>query len=167
MVMSWEAIGTIAEVVGALAVVLSLLYVAAQIKQNTATSRAQAINQANSQYGALMLQIALNRDLAEIYRIATEGGDLGPVRATRYNAYLSAFFAYVEEVYLIHQAGWYAEDLAGTDLVRFLSPTIHRLLSGPTAREWWREEAANIYVPEFCQRVNEVTGLFTNPPREP
>ena len=38
--MNWEAIGTIAEVVGAIAVVLSLIYVATQIKQNTEASRA-------------------------------------------------------------------------------------------------------------------------------
>ena len=33
--MNWEAIGTIAEIVGAAAVVISLLYVAIQIRQNT------------------------------------------------------------------------------------------------------------------------------------
>ena len=39
--MNWEAIGAISEFVGATAVVLTLVYVAIQIKQNTATSRAQ------------------------------------------------------------------------------------------------------------------------------
>ena len=33
--MNWEAIGTIAEIIGAAAVVISLLYVATQIRQNT------------------------------------------------------------------------------------------------------------------------------------
>jgi len=41
--MNWEAIGTVAEVVGAVAIVLSLIYVATQIKQNTAASRAQSL----------------------------------------------------------------------------------------------------------------------------
>ena len=45
--MNWEGVSTIAEVVGAIAVVLTLIYVAIQIKQNTAASRAQSINQIN------------------------------------------------------------------------------------------------------------------------
>lgn len=82
--MNWEAIGTIAEVVGATAVVLSLIYVATQIKLNTAASRAQSINQINSQYGALMSHIAMNGDLAQIYRKATDGEELAPMLTSVY-----------------------------------------------------------------------------------
>ena len=70
--MNWEAIIAVAEVIGAIAVVLSLIYVAIQIKQNTAASRAQSINQINGQYGELMSQIAVNGGLAQIYRKATD-----------------------------------------------------------------------------------------------
>jgi hypothetical protein len=38
--LSWEVAGTIAEVIGAVAVVLSLLYLAAQIRQNTNAAKA-------------------------------------------------------------------------------------------------------------------------------
>ena len=84
---NWEAIGIFAEVIGAIAIVVSLLYVGIQIKQSAASTRAQAINQVNSQYGSLMSQKALNGELATIYRIATEGGELDPDQATRYRAY--------------------------------------------------------------------------------
>jgi len=40
--MNWEAIGIFAEVIGAVAVVISLLYVGIQIKQSAASTRAQA-----------------------------------------------------------------------------------------------------------------------------
>jgi hypothetical protein len=117
--MNWEAIGTVAEVIGAVAVVLSLIYVAAQIKHNTEVSRAHSINQINSQYGALMSQIALNEDLARIYRKATQGLDLDPDETVRYTAYLSAFFAFIEEIFLLHRAGTYEEDLGEGDAVEF------------------------------------------------
>ena len=84
--MNWEAIGSVAEVIGAVAVVLSQIYVAALIKQTTEASRAQSINQINSQYGALMSQIATNADLAEIYRKATNGEELEPEESVRYTA---------------------------------------------------------------------------------
>ena len=41
--MNWEAIGAIGEVAGALVVVISVIYLATQIRQNTATNRAEAM----------------------------------------------------------------------------------------------------------------------------
>ena len=41
--MNWEAIGAIGEVVGALVVVISVVYLATQVRQNTATNRAEAM----------------------------------------------------------------------------------------------------------------------------
>jgi hypothetical protein len=163
--MNWEAIGTIAEVVGAAAVVLSLIYVAAQIKQNTEASRAQSINQINSQYGALMSQIATNGDLAQIYRKATNGEELAPDESVRYTAYLSAFFAFIEEFFLLHRSGTYEENLGDGDAVEFFEPTVRRLLASPTAIQWWKEESRNIYVAEFCESVNRIADLsFDLPP---
>ena len=37
--MNWEALGAIGEIVGAVAVVLSLIFLATQIRQNTRSSR--------------------------------------------------------------------------------------------------------------------------------
>ena len=158
--MNWEVIGIFAEMIGATAVVVSLLYVGVQIKQSAASTRAQAINQVNSQYGSLMSQIALNGELATIYRIATEGGELDPDQATRYRAYLSAFFAYLEEHYLLAQSGIYAEELGDAqDTVEFLTPLIVRLLDSPVAKQWWVDESRHTYLAEFCNRVDEVAGL--------
>jgi len=158
--MNWEAIGIFAEVIGAVAVVISLLYVGIQIKQSAASTRAQAINQVNSQYGSLMSQVALNGELATIYRIATEGGELEPDQATRYRAYLSAFFAFLEEHYLLAQTSLYDLDLGEVqDTVEFLAPTVVRLLKSPIAKEWWIAESKNLYVGGFCDRVSHVAGL--------
>ena len=41
--MNWEAVGAISELVGAIAVLLSLLYLASQIRQGTATTRVQTV----------------------------------------------------------------------------------------------------------------------------
>ena len=40
--MNWEAISAVSEIVGAVAVVISLIYVAAQIRQNTKMMRTAA-----------------------------------------------------------------------------------------------------------------------------
>lgn len=46
--MNWEAIGTIAEVIGAVSVVVTLGYLAYQIRQNTQQSRLSAIQAINA-----------------------------------------------------------------------------------------------------------------------
>ena len=164
--MNWEAIGTIAEVVGAIAVVLSLIYVATQIKQNTAAARAGSINQINSQYGALMSQIAMNGDLARIYRKATDGEELEPDESVRYTAYLSAFFAFLEEIFLLHRSGIYGENLGDGDAIEFLAPTVRRLLASSAAVHWWKEESRNLYVAELCDSVNRIADLSYDLPPE-
>ncbi len=40
--MNWEAIGAVGEIVGALAVVLSLIYLAIQVRQNSNMARAES-----------------------------------------------------------------------------------------------------------------------------
>jgi len=46
--MNWEAIGTIAEVVGALGVIVTLVYLALQIRDNTKQSRLSSIRAINA-----------------------------------------------------------------------------------------------------------------------
>jgi len=41
--MNWDAIGALGELLGALVVVISVIYLASQVRQNTATSRADAL----------------------------------------------------------------------------------------------------------------------------
>jgi hypothetical protein len=44
--MNWEAIGAIGETVGALGVVISLLYLATQLRHSSRTAKASALDQA-------------------------------------------------------------------------------------------------------------------------
>ncbi len=55
--MNWEAIGPIGEIVGALAVFLTLIYLAIQIKQNTIAVQASAMDFANGQVSQIRERI--------------------------------------------------------------------------------------------------------------
>ena len=106
-----------------------------------------------------MSQIATNGDLARIYRKATDGEELEPDETVRYTAYLSAFFAFIEEIFLLHRSGIYEENLGDGDAVEFLAPTVQRLLASPAAIHWWKEESRNLYVAELCDSVNRIADL--------
>ena len=90
--MNWEAISSFAEVVGAGAVVISLIYVGVQIKLNNSLYPANTFQQINFQFAEVASQLSSDAELARIYRIAAEGGDLDPDEAIRYTAYLTSFF---------------------------------------------------------------------------
>jgi hypothetical protein len=57
--MNWDAIGAVGEIVGALAVFLTLVYLAGQINQNTKAVRATALDSSVS---------SVSQDETEFYR---------------------------------------------------------------------------------------------------
>ena len=79
--MNWEAISTIAEIIGAAAVVISLIYLAVQIRQNNRqveeqirALRLQAYDAAGADFSALRLHISASPQLASVWRRAKEIG---------------------------------------------------------------------------------------------
>ena len=64
--MNWDAIGAIGEVVGALAVVVSLIYVATQIKQNTSATRRQTHQELSDSTLSLNQSISSDPKVAEL-----------------------------------------------------------------------------------------------------
>ncbi|MEH6516951.1 MAG: hypothetical protein V7742_09725 [Halioglobus sp.] len=70
--MNWEAIGAVGELVGALAVLVTLVYLSMQIRQNTKSVQAAAVDSANSQVSRIREVIFADADVANMYRRGTE-----------------------------------------------------------------------------------------------
>lgn len=156
---SEAAVGSL---LGAIAVVATVLYLAMQVRHGTRASRAESINQLNSQFRDIMFELARSGDLAKAHRLAASDQEVDEDTSIRYRAYLSGLFAFFEEAYLVHQSGSYSEDLGGQDLVDFMAPMIRRFLAGQLAKRWWREESANLYVADFRGRVEAVADLASS-----
>jgi hypothetical protein len=72
--MNWEAIGAIGEIVGAVAVVATLFYLAVQVRQNSRFversneyANATSMYQSQSMYVQVFSQLAQDAELAAIY----------------------------------------------------------------------------------------------------
>jgi len=65
--MNWEAIGAVGELVGSVAVVASLVYVAAQLRQHTAMMRTLASQERVQRDFDIAAALIENRDVAEIW----------------------------------------------------------------------------------------------------
>ena len=132
--MTLEQLAFMAEIVGAVAVVTSLIYLAIQIKNEGRLRRLSAANELASQWSALMTSI---HDSAELSGILLRGlqnfDDLDVVSKFRFSAYFGR--------YLRNSEGLYLHALDGT-----LDPTIWRgiersiadLIAFPGAQSWWK-----------------------------
>ena len=75
--MNWEAVSAVAEWLGVILVVVSLGYVAFQIRQNTNTVRASTELETGRQWSEFHARIAHSEDMADIWdKGLTNAGDL-------------------------------------------------------------------------------------------
>lgn len=65
--MNWDAVSAIAEVIGVIAVVASLVYVGRQVAQNTAMMRVAASSETVERDHSLVLPLIESEELAEIW----------------------------------------------------------------------------------------------------
>src|SRR5215470_9601515 len=95
--MNWQAIGAIGEVVGAIAVVATLLYLARDIRQNSRSLAISALRDTTSNWNQWGNMIAASGDLAEIVARGNRALDeLSEAEALRYGAFVQSFFDNVE-----------------------------------------------------------------------
>jgi hypothetical protein len=81
--MDWAAIGVVSEVIAAVAVVVSLVYLATQIRQGTKIARATTRNAIAESAQALSQDVIENADMAEIFVKHLNGEELNAVAMLR------------------------------------------------------------------------------------
>ena len=104
--MNWSAIGAVAELVGAVAVVVSLLYVAAQVKASTRQARHDAGRDLAARVSDVSLAVASDPELG---RLLVQGGAdpdlLSPGDQARFRGLMNSLFRGLEQQYLLRREG--------------------------------------------------------------
>jgi len=117
--------GSIGEIVGAIATIATLLYLATQIRQNgklVAASVADATRDANNEVPRVL---ATNDEAARIWTVGLETlSELTPEETHRFNSLLYLAFS-----------GWHQQFRQGNSLEEETS----YLLARPGVKEWWAE----------------------------
>ena len=89
--MNWEAIGAIGEIVGALSVVVSLIYLARQMRTSNKLARSEAFRNANSQVNAINTTFGTDPTFHQTFRKISNGAhrnELEPNERTMADFYL-------------------------------------------------------------------------------
>ncbi len=85
--MNWEAIGAVGEVLGAIGVILTLAYLAYQIRQNTVATQLETESNFQNGFAAVELMIASNGEFADVLAKGRTGEELTPAEFVRLQAF--------------------------------------------------------------------------------
>lgn len=160
--MDWNAIGAIAEVSGVIAVVVSLIYLAIQVRQNTAQLRID--NLRDTVRGTLDTNWYYHRDerAFDAFRHGVAGFDkLPPRQQAVFHSIIVDLAFYVEMIRSFEYSG--LVDTAGREInEKFLLA----ILLTPGGREWWTFAKKNPPMPAAA--MDYLQGLIdSSPPDAP
>ena len=103
--MNWEAIGAIGETVGAIGVVVTLIYLARQIRQQNRESRIAAVHDLNEGFRGSITAFQ-DAGLADIFsRAKTDFASLAEPERLRFIAMVQAVFRVWEDAFYQYDAG--------------------------------------------------------------
>jgi len=148
--MTLDAIGNIGEAVGGLAVVVSLVYLAIQMRLNTASVRSATHQSIVATSATTNAVIAQDKELARIFRVGCENlASLDDDERVQFSFLVSQFIDIFENLYLHHVHGsldddfWRPREEAYLDLFRT-----------PGFAHCWRERSSQ-YSSSFERFMNE------------
>jgi len=139
--MNWQAIGAIADIVGATAVLATLIYLALQIRQNSRSinqqndmARAQTIQaRADSVTQLIALIVNSEKMVAVFAKVMADKelapADLDPIERIRAHSFLTALRSNFENTYLQHQEGFLPDDFYQEVAVKLFSAYGQALLN--------------------------------------
>jgi len=103
---NWEAISAIGQIVGAIAVVISLIYVASEVRRNTNATHLAAMRSLNDAFNRWVQQLGQYPDLEELYRRGLRDLEsLEDTEIVRFAALMQGAFRILEEVYHLQAKG--------------------------------------------------------------
>ncbi len=143
--MNWEAIGAVGETLGAIAVLLSLLYLGMQIKQNTRSLKSAAYQAAIASMSDMARATGTDLQTARVVRIFLQEdmADLSEDEFMMATSYLTGLFRNFENFYYQHETGAMEDHLwVG---MRNSMVGYHHM---PNVRSWW-DQRKSIYSPQF------------------
>ena len=104
--MTLEDLGNVGEFIAAIATLVTLIYLAVQIRQNTRAVRSTAFQQVVDSFSEISLELGLNREISEIFNRADSGlSSLDAVERRRHQYILLSFFRRAESVFFQSDQG--------------------------------------------------------------
>ena len=148
--MNWEAIGVVAEVVGAVGVIITLVYLAFQIRQNTNQLQGDAISAINEGHVTLLRDFRDDMELVTAYVKCGNDWESGSAQEQlRAHAHLLAYVSNFETAYNLWRSGALAERI-----YKNREDIIVAVISPPGTKTWWTMWSS-FFDPEFAALITK------------
>jgi hypothetical protein len=150
--MNWDATGAVGEIIGAIAVVVSVVYLGLQIRKQANESRFTAARELCSQFILIKTGAADNRDRASLYLKAIRDYESLPDEERLMMSFtFDALFRVMEQQFLHVQAG-----NVDSQFFRSLNAGYREWVCLPGVKRWW-ELSRHMYGTDFGAHIdNEV-----------
>ena len=148
--MDWNAIGAIGETIGAAAVVVSLLYLAVQIREQNKQARLSALHEMSRELREVT-SIFANEDMTDIFVRANQSYDnISEAESVRLIIMVTNFFRAWEDAFLENRDG-HLDGLVWEALSRdYIQP-----MGAPCFKHIWTLRKQN-YDPDFQKYVDAI-----------
>jgi hypothetical protein len=146
---NWEAISAIGQIVGALAVVISLIYLANQVHSNARATRLASMRTMSDAVNRWAQQLAEHPQLRELYyRGIQDFESLDGADIVGFSALMAALFRNYEDMYY--------QQLEGVDVHvwRGWEAVMRDFNAYPGVQAWWRTRS-HWFSEEFANVINQ------------
>ncbi len=156
--MKLEQVYFISEIIAAIAVVLSLLYLGLQIRNSRIQSQNDSIDLITKQRGDHIKLLAESNEMSSIFAKGFAAKNkLHPNEQIRFSSYM--FYVFVN--YELAFRKWKRKEITNA-LWKPIDKGMHWWLTGPGVRKWWKNDLVNGYSEEFNNYVNQMIETINN-----
>ncbi|MCR9094615.1 MAG: hypothetical protein NXI30_10400 [bacterium] len=149
--MNWEAIGAIGEIIGALGVIITLLYLASQLRQNTRALGVTSIDSTTQVGNEIRSLMASDPVVTELYyRGLRDPDSLDEIERERLRLILT------NALWALWNA-WAQSQLGGRESWTAQKHILTRMLGLPGGRAFW-ETSRGEFDPGFAAEVDRLIG---------
>ena len=131
--MNWEAIGAVGETASAVGVIITLIYLATQIRIQNTESKSRNISEISTQWNNILGDLSSNVDLARAWKIGIDDfGALDEIQMVQFSAHLARLFKTFEGFHQqwltgnMSEEAWTALGNTTTDIYQY-----------PGVQTWW------------------------------
>ena len=130
---NWDAIGAIAEALGAIGVVATLIYISRQFHQSLVDAKAEANIQLGREYTSHQAIVISDENIGAFIKGLESFSSLSPEERVKFGVCVTGYVNVVEATLMLNEAGRSHEELEMQQ--NYLST---RLFSYPGFEEYWR-----------------------------
>ncbi len=139
--MNWDAIGAIGELLGAIVVIASILYLSRQLRESNKHASAEVERHAQESYNQYIDSLASDRQSLEVWRSGNGSfSGLSDVDKSIFHLKCSLFVNHLEMVLRMQSKALISSDMADT-----FGGIVVGMASTPGGREWWDQLPENTF----------------------